>query len=167
MKLRSHWHCVYHLVLVTKYRKQCLSEKLMIRLEEICKNLCQKWDSKILEFSGDKDHIHILLSLHPNIMPKRLVNSLKTVTSRLIRKEFKEHLDKFFGKSKLWTSAYCLVSVSGASLDILKNINSSSPKFLFHKIIAGEFLHQLLKIIFLITYNKRISYGKLSYLLTF
>ena len=94
MKLRSHWHCVYHLhyhlVLVTKYRKKCLSEQLMTRLEEICKNLCQKWDSEILEFGGEKDHIHILLSLHPNIMPSRLVNSLKTVTSRLIRKEFKD-----------------------------------------------------------------------------
>ncbi len=124
MKFRSHWHCVYHLhyhlVLVTKYRKKCFTKKLMQRLEEICNRLCEKWNSDILEFGGEEDHIHLLLSLHPNIMPSRLINSLKTVTSRLIRKEFKEHLDKFYWKPKLWTRAYCLVSAGGASLDILK-----------------------------------------------
>ena len=70
-QVRSHWHCVYHLhyhlVLVTKYRKRCLTETLTKRLEEICKNLCRKWDIEILEFGGEEDHIHMLLSLHPNI----------------------------------------------------------------------------------------------------
>ena len=123
-KLHSHWHCVYHLhyhlVLVTKYRKKCLTSELRCELEKICIGLCKKWDVKILEFGGEEDHIHLLLSLHPNLMPSKLVNSLKTVTSRLLRKQYKKHLDKYYHKPKLWTRAYCLVSAGGASLDILK-----------------------------------------------
>ena len=120
---RSHWHCVYHLhyhlVLVTKYRKQCLNKSILQELENICANLLSKWDIKLLEFGGESDHIHMLIAMHPNIMPSKLVNSLKTVTSRLIRKNNKEYLKKFYWKPQLWTRAYCLVSAGGASLEVL------------------------------------------------
>lgn len=91
-KLHSHWHCVYslhyHLVLVTKYRRKCFSRKILQRLEAICKHVSALWDIDLLEFGGEKDHIHLLLSMHPNIIPSRFINNLKTVTSRHIRKEF-------------------------------------------------------------------------------
>ena len=45
-----------------------------------------------IEFGGEEDHIHLLLDMHPNIMPSRFINSLKTVSSRLIRKEFSIYL---------------------------------------------------------------------------
>ena len=107
-------------MLVTKYRKKYLSFEIRKRLNEICKNLCKKWDVNILEFRGEEDHIHLLLSMHPNIMPSKLINSLKTVTSRLVRKEYKKHFAKYYWIPKLWTRAYCLVSAGGASLDVLK-----------------------------------------------
>jgi len=78
------------------------------------------WDVEILKFGGELDHVHLLLSMHPNVMPSKLVNSIKTVTSRLLRKEFKEHLQKFFAKSTLWTRAYCLITAGGAPIEILK-----------------------------------------------
>jgi len=134
---KSHWHCVYnlqyHLVLVTKYRKKCLSSNVRKRLEEICNHICEKWECNLDEFGGEFDHIHILLSLHPNIQPAKFINNLKTVTSRLIRKEFKEHLEQYFWEPKLWTRAYCLLSTGGAPLDIIKKYidkqgDSSPPK---------------------------------------
>jgi putative transposase len=79
---RSHWHCVYsmhfHLVLVTKYRQKCFTNEMLKRLEQICYEQCQKWDIKCIEFGGEEDHIHLLLELHPNIMPSKFINSLKT-----------------------------------------------------------------------------------------
>lgn len=121
---RSHWHCVYnlkyHLVLVTKYRRKCFTAAILDRLNIICREQCENWGAELLEFGGEADHVHLLLEMHPNIMPSKFVNSLKTVTSRLIRKEFSEHLARFYWKPVLWTRAYCLISAGGAPLSVLK-----------------------------------------------
>ncbi|WP_222703375.1 transposase [Candidatus Arsenophonus triatominarum] len=55
------------------------------------------------QFGGEADHVHLLLDMHPNIMPSRFVNNLKTVTSRLLRKEYSEHINRFYWKPVLWT----------------------------------------------------------------
>ncbi len=132
--MRSHYHCVYklnyHLVLVTKYRNKCFTSELLDRLEEILREQCKKWDVDIAEFGGEADHIHLMLEMHPNIEPARLINSLKTVSSRLIRKEFSAHLAKYYWKPVLWSRAYCLITAGGAPLSILKDYiqNQDKPK---------------------------------------
>lgn len=131
---RSHWHCEYHLkyhlVLVTKYRKKCFTKTILKRLEQICHEQCQKWDIECLEFGGESDHIHLLLAMHPNIMPSKFINSLKTVTSRLLRKEFSSHFAKYYWKPVLWRRAYCLITARGAPLSVLKEYiqNQGKPK---------------------------------------
>jgi len=131
---KSHWHCVYqlkyHLVLVTKYRHPCFTKLILERLEEICREQCMGWGIELLEFGGEADHVHLLLDMHPNIMPSRFVNSLKTVTSRLIRKEFATHLAQYYWKPFLWTRAYCLITAGGAPIEILKKYiqNQDQPK---------------------------------------
>ena len=121
---KSHYHVVYnikfHLVLVSKYRKKCFTLSILDRLKEICQNQCDNWEINLIEFGGEADHIHLLLDMHPNIMPSKFINSLKTVTSRMIRKEYKKHLEKFYWKPVLWTRAYCLITAGGAPLEKLK-----------------------------------------------
>lgn len=134
MKHKSHYHCVYnlkyHLVLVTKYRRKCFTKTILMRLEEICKDLCQIWEVDLLEFGGEDDHVHLLLDMHPNIMPSKFINNLKTVTSRRLRKEFSDHFQKFYWKPVLWTRAYCLITAGGAPLSVLKTYiqNQDQPK---------------------------------------
>lgn len=122
--MKSHYHCVYkltyHLVLVTKYRKECLSNEMLNRLEEIVKKNCADWEIDLLEFNGEADHIHLLLEMHPNIMPSKFINNLKTVSSRLIRKEFEEELKPYYWKPVLWTRAYCLLTTGGATIDVIR-----------------------------------------------
>ena len=122
--MKSHYHCVYklkyHLVLVTKYRRKCFTEPMLVRLEAICRDLCVKWEITLDEFGGEADHVHLLLDMHPNITPSKFVNNLKTVTSRLIRKEFSEHLSQYYWKPVLWTRAYCLITAGGAPIETLK-----------------------------------------------
>ena len=131
---RSHWHCVYqlkyHLVLVTKYRHPCFTKTILERLEAISREQCSGWGIELLEFGGEADHVLLLLDMHPNIMPSRFINSLKTVTSRLIRKEFATHLAQYYWKPLLWTRAYCLITAGGAPIDILKQYiqNQDQPK---------------------------------------
>lgn len=122
--MKSHYHCVYklkyHLVLVTKYRRKCFTAEMLDRLEILCRELCSKWEVDLEQFGGEADHIHLMLDMHPNIMPSKFINNLKTVTSRLIRKEFSQHLKAHYWKPVLWTRAYCLITAGGAPLEVLK-----------------------------------------------
>jgi putative transposase len=121
-------------VLVTKYRKKCLNDTVLQKTKEISEKLCNDYDIELLEFGGEADHVHLLMSLHPNIMPSKFINSLKTVTSRLLRKEFSEHFRKFYWKPVLWTRAYCLISTGGATIETIRKYienqgsDSSPPK---------------------------------------
>jgi len=93
-KLDKGCHSVYslqfHLVLVVKYRKKVLIGKLAERLKEIVMEVAEHFGVEIIEQETDKDHVHILFSSRPTIMLSRFVNSLKSVTSRKLRREFPE-----------------------------------------------------------------------------
>ena len=122
---RKHAPCVFsikfHLVLVTKYRRKCLIPSILARLEGICGKVGTSWDVEMHAFGGEPDHFHLLLDMHPNIMPGRFINNLKRVTSRLISKEFAIHLKQYYYKPVLWTRAYCLISAGGAPLSTLRD----------------------------------------------
>ena len=122
--MKSHYHCVYkltyHLVLVTKYRRKCFTNEMLNRLEEIVRKNCQDWEIDLLEFNGEADHIHLLLEMHPNIMPSKFINNIKTVSSRLIRKEFDAELKQYYWKPVLWTRAYCSLTTGGATIDVIR-----------------------------------------------
>ena len=129
---RSHYHCVfnlnYHLVLVTKYRRRCFTKLMRERLFEISQTICSRWDIELKEFGGESDHIHLLVSCHTSMQLSKFVNNLKTVTSRLIRKEFSDELKKYYWRPVLWTRAYCIVSVGGAPLEIIKRYINDQGK---------------------------------------
>lgn len=123
-KLRCHFHAVYclnyHLVLVTKYRNKCLQKNQLEYLKQEFERLLTQWDCQLLEFNGEEDHVHLLFEAHPSMDLSKLINNLKTVTSRLIRKKFPSHLKKYYWKPVFWTRAYCLISTGGASIEIIK-----------------------------------------------
>ena len=77
-----------HLILTTKYRKDVFTRAMLTRLNEILEELLVKWECKLIEFNGEENHVHILFQYHPNVMLSKLVNNVKTVTSRRLRKEF-------------------------------------------------------------------------------
>ena len=110
----------YHLVLVTKYRNKCFTDEILDSLKTICENQCKKWEVDLLEFDGGDDHIHLMLGLNPTLQPSKFINSLKTVTSRLIRKQYAEHMSVYYWKPVLWSRAYCLLTAGGAPLEVLK-----------------------------------------------
>ena len=122
--LKTLHHCIYdlkyHLVLVTKYRRKCINKVILERLEQHFNRLLETWGCRLLEFNGETDHVHILMALNPKAQPSKLINNLKTVSSRLIRKEFAEHIQKYYWKPIFWSRTYCLLTVGGAPLSVLK-----------------------------------------------
>lgn len=124
-QLNTLYHCIYniqfHLVVCTKYRKKCITKPMLARLNEIFAATLEKWEGSLIEFNGEADYIHALISVNPKTQPSKLVNNLKTVSSRLIRKEFSEQVQKVYrDKPVFWSRSYCLISCGGAPLSVLK-----------------------------------------------
>ena len=99
---------------------RCFTKEMLERINAICASVCSSWDVDLLEFCGEEDYIHLLVETHPNVEPAKFVNNLKTVSSRMIRKEFSDYLSKYYWKPVLWTRAYCLLSAGGAPLKVIK-----------------------------------------------
>lgn len=114
------YRLVYHLVLVSKYRRKVFTDETLKRCEEIFVDLCSSQGGELLECSGEADHVHALLDMPPKVQPSVLVNLLKTVSSRRLRAEFPALRTAYRGKPVLWSPSYCLVSAGGAPLEILR-----------------------------------------------
>lgn len=110
----------YHLVVVTKYRRKCIDRQIMDRLTEIAQSLFLSWNCEIIEMNGEEDHIHILFNAPPQIQLSKIINNFKTVSSRLIRKEFQVHLKQYYWKPVFWTRSYLVLSTGGAPLEVIK-----------------------------------------------
>ncbi len=109
-----------HLVLVPKYRRPLFNEQMIERLEEIVKELLSKWYCKCIEVNGEKDHLHVLFQYTPQVQLSKLVNNLKTVSSRYLKKEFSERFLEFYWKDSLWSSSYFISSCGGVTIDVLR-----------------------------------------------
>jgi putative transposase len=135
LKTRSNsaFRLIYHLVLVTKFRRKSLNSEILDRLKSISNELLFKWECELIEFGGESDHVHLLIETHPSVDLSKLVNNIKTVTSRKIRSEFSEHLAKFYWSKKpqFWSGSYALISV-GAQAPLNKLIeyvqNQENPE---------------------------------------
>jgi REP-associated tyrosine transposase len=123
-QLQALHHCVYslhfHLVLVTKYRRKAIKKDMLERLDTIFQETLEKWRSELIEFNGEEDHIHLLFKTNPTVQLSKLVNNLKTVSSRLIRRDFRQHVNRIYRKPVFWHRSYCLISTGGATIEILR-----------------------------------------------
>ena len=122
--LNTLYHSVYslhyHLVIVTKYRKRVLTPDILQFVKASDSKVCDAWGCTLNEFNGESDHVHMLIDAPPNLKLSDFINNLKTVTSRLTRKQYAEHVKKFYWKPGFWHRSYCIASAGGAPLDIIR-----------------------------------------------
>ena len=113
-------HCVFkmhvHLVFVTKYRKTLFRDEVLKHMEAVFENVCIDFEAELTQFNGEENHVHLLIEYPPKVSVSKLVNSLKGVSSRHIRKEFKAYLKQ----GPLWSRSYFASSCGGAPLEIVR-----------------------------------------------
>ena len=109
----------YHLVLVVKYRQRVIDDIISLRAKEIFEYISSNYNISLKEWNHDGDHIHILFKAHPNSEMSKFINAYKSASSRLIKKEFPE-VREYLWQDKFWSQSFCLVSVGGAPLEVLK-----------------------------------------------
>ena len=123
MSYNSNYHSVfdmnYHMIFCIKYRREVINDEISHRLKEIVEKICPKSNSVHQEWEHDVGHIHMLINAMPNTELSKFVNTYKSASSRLIKKEFPE-IRRRLWKEYFWSRSYLVVSVGGAPLEIIK-----------------------------------------------
>ena len=123
-KIRHGRHCVFnlhiHLVFVTKYRRGVFTGEVLAELRGIFAAVCQDFSAELVEFDGEDDHVHLLVNYPPTVSVSALVNSLKGVSSRLIRKKSYPSVSKKLWGGALWSPSYFAGSCGGAPISIIR-----------------------------------------------
>ncbi|ELS04527.1 transposase [Xenococcus sp. PCC 7305] len=105
-----------HLVFVTKYRKKILSSEHIEFIEEVCTGVAKKMGFKLIQLNGEAEHVHCLIEYPPKLSVSQIVNSLKGVSSRMLRKEYQLSPHT----AHIWSPSYFAVSCGGAPIAKIK-----------------------------------------------
>ncbi len=122
--LRRGRKCVFlmhvHLVFITKYRRKVFTKSILDDMREIFSAICDDFEGSLVEFNGEGDHVHLLINYPPKVSVSKLVNSLKGVSSRLIRKKHYSSIQKSLWGGSLWSPSYFAGSCGGAPLSSIR-----------------------------------------------
>lgn len=118
---RSVYTLTVHIVFVTKYRREVINAAMLKRLGEIFQETCNKWECALVEFNGESDHVHLLVNFSPQVQLSKLIANLKTVSSRLLRKEFQSELERIYSKPVFWSGSYFVASCGGVTIQTLRD----------------------------------------------
>ena len=108
-----------HLVFVTKYRRHVFDADAIKKLRPVFSKVCANVESKLIEMDGEDDHVHLLVEYPPKVAVSNMVNSLKGVSSRLLRKERPDIVQRYY-KDVLWSPSYFAASCGGAPIEIIR-----------------------------------------------
>jgi putative transposase len=122
-EIRTGRHCVFaihaHLVFVTKYRKRVFTSESLDILKEVMQKVCDDFGVELAAFEGEDNHVHVLVNYPPQIQLSKLVNSLKGVSSRMLRQRMPSIANRYY-KNVLWSPSYFAASCGGAPLSVIK-----------------------------------------------
>jgi putative transposase len=107
------------LVFITKYRRKVFDGDAIERLKVMFEKVCADFEAQLVEMNGAAEHVHLLIHYPPKRSVSSLVNSLKGVSSRLLRIA-RPDIEKHYCKDVLWSPSYFAASCGGAPLGIIK-----------------------------------------------
>ena len=114
-------HVVYdlnaHIALVTKYRKDAITDRVRELLIATTRDVCERNESVLLEADGESDHLHLLISYPPKISLSALVMAIKTNTSKQVRAQGWEEVRRALWGRHFWSPSYFVASTGGAPLE--------------------------------------------------
>jgi len=107
-----------HLVWITKYRKRVLGGEVGTRLRELVRQICREDEVEILKGHVSKDHVHLLVSIPPQVTVSKLAQRLKGKTSGKLMSEF-THLRKAFWGRHVWARGYFCCSSGNVTDEVI------------------------------------------------
>ena len=103
---------LYHIVWIPKYRKRVLEGKVANRIRELLAECADVNRWRIDELSVQRDHVHMLIQLRPDVSVSRVVQLFKGKSSFVIRKEFPKLEEFYWGKAdSFWCDGFFVETV--------------------------------------------------------
>ena len=116
-------HCVFamhvHLVFVSKYRRCRFDGEAIETLRQIFSKVCTDFEATLVQLDGESNHVHLLVNYPPRVSVSSLVNSLKGVSSYVLRRQL-PRLAKYYSKNVLWSPSYFAASCGGRPLEVIE-----------------------------------------------
>ena len=109
----------YHFVWVTKYRYKVLQGDVGQRVRELVRQTCEAFEMRILKGVVSKDHVHILVSVPPELAPSEIMRRIKGRTSRKLFEEFPALKKRYWGRH-FWARGYFCATVGEVSEEMIK-----------------------------------------------
>ena len=112
----------YHLILVIKYRRKVITQKISDFLKDMFVRLGEDYNIHLSEWNFDNklnDHVHVLFEAEPNSELSKFINAYKSASSRLVKKNFPEVRTKLW-KEFFWSRSFCLITTGGVTVDVIK-----------------------------------------------
>jgi len=104
---------------VTKYRHDGFTKERLDDLRPIFASVCTDFESELIELEEEDDHVHLLVNYPPKVAVSKLVNSLKGISSLMIRKKNDPNIRKKLGGGALWSPSYFAGSCGSAPISVI------------------------------------------------
>ena len=106
----SKWRCKYHIVFAPKYRRREIYGDIRKDIGVILRKLSEQKNVEIIEAELCPDHVHMLVSIPPNLSVSQYVGYLKGKSSIMI---FDRHanLKYRYGNRHFWCRGYYVDTV--------------------------------------------------------
>ena len=106
------YHCDYHIVIVTKYRREVFREGIFAYFEKKLGEITEHYP--LIRFgtiNHDKDHVHLLVSIPPTMAVGKVVGIIKQNTSRELKQKFPFLRQVYWGTDAVWSEGYFVSTV--------------------------------------------------------
>ena len=125
MKTKDRWvnsktavyNLAYHIIWCPKYRRKVLVNEVEKELKRLLLMKANELNCKIETLEVMPDHVHVFIKTPPTIGVHFLVQQLKGVTARELRKQFKSLKTRL---TNMWTRSYYAESVGHISEETIK-----------------------------------------------
>lgn len=108
-----------HLVWCTKYRKAMLRGDVQERLRDLARQICSDLGVEILSGVVSKDHVHILVSMPPQVSVSKVVQKVKGKTSYKLQREFASLRKQYWGQ-RMWARGYFACSTGNVTDEMIR-----------------------------------------------
>jgi len=105
---------------VTKYRRNVFTKEIIDDMRGIFASVCLDFESELVEFDGEDDHVHLLVNYPPKVSVSSLVDGLKSVSNRVIRQKGYTSIRKKLWGGAHWSPSYFAGSCGGAPIEIVR-----------------------------------------------
>ncbi len=123
-KNQSHvrWYCHYHVVIVPKYRKKVMYGVLRKVIGQILREVCERYEIKVVEGNVRRDHVHMCLEIPPKYSVSEVIGKLKGKTTILLHQRYGRQ--KNMKGQNFWSRGYCVSTTGLAEAKVLDYIRT-------------------------------------------